>query len=542
MAMSAEDYESDDGSSSSLSSGSSSSALEVEERVPVLDFLNRPDSAAADTPSFNRLTVADASIPPGGDGAHESFVMLPSAKMRQLSLAEDDFVLVNCVRTRRSTVCAVLEDPYCESDSVLTNGVVRDNLGVVVGDTVAVWLLDVAEGMSVNLETKEKTGLSPEQLAREFIVPHYLGRDEDDDADWKPVFRGDLVPIPSVNDPTKTVTFRVVKTKPSPCCLVGPGTSMHVNGGVAVRPDLTAAVMNAESPAVLVVSPAGSDLASEYGLFNPEEAEALTKRLLREMMDTVCPACRAPMPPPHHRHYLACCGAEVCGGCRRLLAENHRSLANRRAETAPSWSCPFCRTPHATGFDQIDRLEGRMAKCNDPRSYFELGINYLRGKSGLHKDVGRAIELFNEGAMLGSVRCHETMGLAYRRGLGVEADESKAAYHLKAAADKGCVRSRKVLGEILYDDAGSDRAELRAAMRHWTVALRMGCIESLVELDSAIGNSDDLWEGLTVECLPEEGESPREALERAHNEYCLVFHTEARKEAGIYKVKGKGGS
>ena len=525
--MSAEDYsdESDDGSTSS---GSSGSTLDVDERVPVLDFLNRPD--AQDAPPFNRLTVADASIPPGGDGAHDSFVMLPSAKMRRLSLAEDDFVLVSCVKTRRSTVCAVLEDPYCSgSGSVLTNAAVRDNLGVSVGDTVAVWLLDVDEGVSVHLETKEKTDLSPEQLAREYIVPHYLGEDGDGDTERKPVFRGDLVPIPSADDPTRTLTFKVVKTKPSPCCLVGPGTAVHVNGEVAVRPDLTAAVMREEPPAVLVVTPSGSDLVSEYGLHTPEEAEALTRRLLREMMDTVCHACRAPMPPPHQRHYLACCGAEVCSGCRRLLAGNHNALRNKRAEKrADDWPCPFCRTPNATGFDQIDRLEGRMAKCNDPRSYFDLGIYYLKGKNGLHKDVARAIELFTEGAMLGSFLCHETVGLAYRKGLGVDADDSKAAYHLKAAADMGCVLSRRALAEICLEDAVG-RDEIAAGVRHWFVAARMGCRASL---DSVLAYSNDLWDGLSKE--------DRLALSDAHAEYCRVFHTEARKEAGIDKVKGKG--
>ena len=525
--------QSDDDDSSSSDSSSSSSAPEVDERVPVLEFLDRPSPSDA---TYNRLTLADASIPPGGDGAADSFAMLPSSTMRRLSLAEDDFVLLTCAGTKRSTVCAVLEDPYCDADTVLTNGAVRANLGAELGDTVSVWLLDIAEGKSVHLETTEKTNLGAERLAREYIVPHYLEGDRDDDCDKKPVFRGDLVPIPSAKKSKKSVTFRVVKSTPSPCCLVGPGTAVHVNGKVAVRPDIADAVMYEESPAVLVVRPADSGLASEHGLRTPEEALALTRRLLRTMVDVPCPACRSPMPPPHQRHYLACCGSEVCVGCRRLLAEDHKALRNGRGGTDPataapsSWPCPFCRTPHATGFDQVDRLEGRMAKCNDPRSYFELGINYLRGKSGLHKDVGRAIELFNEGAVLGSVRCHETLGLAYRKGLGVDADESRAAYHMRAAADMGCVRSRRALAGMCVENAVGTEEKASGA-RHMIVAAGMGCAESLSELQSIMY--------VNVFGQEEFTETVNNAA-RMHDEYCRVFHTEARRETD--KVKGKGGS
>jgi len=109
--------------------------------------------------------------------------------------------------------------------------------------------------------------------------------------------------------------------------------------------------------------------------------------------------------------------------------------------------CAFCRTAMPSNdADRLAMIRARVAK-KDPEAINLHGGKYFFGKLGLQKDSRRAVELWTEAAELGSIDALFSLGLAHRRGEGVQ-DMSKAVEFYEKAAMQGHVASRHNLGEI----------------------------------------------------------------------------------------------
>ena len=81
-------------------------------------------------------------------------------------------------------------------------------------------------------------------------------------------------------------------------------------------------------------------------------------------------------------------------------------------------------------------IHARVTK-KDPVAIDSLGQKYYFGLLGLQKDLRRAVKLWEEAAALGSIQSLHSLGLAYRRGEGVETDEAKGSKYLKKSGHAG---------------------------------------------------------------------------------------------------------
>lgn len=66
----------------------------------------------------------------------------------------------------------------------------------------------------------------------------------------------------------------------------------------------------------------------------------------------------------------------------------------------------------------------RSARQNNPLGLYVLGMCYFNGHS-VHEDKFRAFQLIEKAAALGQTDALERLGLCYRWGTGVPADELK---------------------------------------------------------------------------------------------------------------------
>ena len=140
-----------------------------------------------------------------------------------------------------------------------------------------------------------------------------------------------------------------------------------------------------------------------------------------------CPICSLPLPLACDQSmFQPCCMKIVCNGC--LLATRKRGMSD----------CPFCRAP-APDESQALAMVRKRVNVGDPMAIFNLGAKYCFGRSGLEKDVTRAVEIYECAAELGLKEAHYG-------GTDVEKDEAKAIMHYVAAAMCGHVRARHNLG------------------------------------------------------------------------------------------------
>ena len=178
-----------------------------------------------------------------------------------------------------------------------------------------------------------------------------------------------------------------------------------------------------------------------------------------------CPICTLPIPLPMNEHssFNVCCMKRICHGC--IMAAKKRGM----------FDCAFCRTPYkAKDADNLAMIMARVKK-KDPEAIHLLGNQYHYGLLGLQKDMEKAVELFTEAAELGSVDATlYNLGVAYRRGDGVQEDKAKGAEFLTKAAMQGHVESRYNLS---CDEFQKEIYHL--AVRHGMIAAKMGYKDSL---------------------------------------------------------------
>ena len=98
-----------------------------------------------------------------------------------------------------------------------------------------------------------------------------------------------------------------------------------------------------------------------------------------------------------------------------------------------------------------------------------LGTKHFHGQFGLEKDVQRAIELWTDAAVLGSMHAHFELGLAYNNGIVVQQDKARAVEHWQHAAMKGHVKSRHGLGVV-----EANKGNYNLAMKHLLISSKMG--------------------------------------------------------------------
>ena len=177
-----------------------------------------------------------------------------------------------------------------------------------------------------------------------------------------------------------------------------------------------------------------------------------------------CPICTLPIPLPmaHYSIFQSCCMKRICNGCD--FAAFKRGMTD----------CPFCRTPRPdSDADNLAMIISRVKK-KDPEAIHLLGNQYHYGLLGLQKDMEKAVELFTEAAELGSVDALYNLGVAYRRGDGVQEHKAKGAEFLTKAAMQGHVESRYNLS---CDEFQKENYHL--AVRHWMIAAKRGYKDSL---------------------------------------------------------------
>jgi len=158
-----------------------------------------------------------------------SVVGLHSTKMDELNLFRADTVILRGKR-RRETNCIVLTDDTVDPGKIRMNKVVRQNLRVRIGDIVSIHACsDIKYGARIQVLPIDDTveGLTG-NIFDLFLKPYFLEA-------YRPVHEGDIF---LVRGGMRVVEFQVIKTDPSPYCIVAPETVIHCEGDPVKREDV----------------------------------------------------------------------------------------------------------------------------------------------------------------------------------------------------------------------------------------------------------------------------------------------------------------
>jgi TPR repeat protein len=77
-----------------------------------------------------------------------------------------------------------------------------------------------------------------------------------------------------------------------------------------------------------------------------------------------------------------------------------------------------------------------------------IGLIYLRGEGDTPQDLAQAVRWFQAAARQGDAESMYTLGVMYRRGYAVEANQAQAITWLQRAADAGYSRASAVLSAM----------------------------------------------------------------------------------------------
>ena len=183
-----------------------------------------------------------------------------------------------------------------------------------------------------------------------------------------------------------------------------------------------------------------------------------------------CPICCLPMPPdPQQSRMADCCSKVICDGCARANLKRER-------ETRLVPSCPFCRKPLPSTYEEVYKQRMKRIEANDPVTLCQEG-NLQREKGDYHS----AFEYWTKAAELGDVEAHYHLSVMYRFGDGVEKEKGKEIYHLEEAAIGGEPCARYNLGFIEWNS--HNNAE--RAVKHWIFAAKQGHDDSIKWLMAA---------------------------------------------------------
>lgn len=157
-----------------------------------------------------------------------SVVFLHPNTMTALNLFKGDNVLIKG-KKRHETCCIALDDPTCEEGKIKMNKVVRLNLRVRLSDLVNVHQVqNMMFGKHVLVLPFEDSieGVTG-NLFEVYLKPYFVEA-------YRPVREGDVF---TCRGAMRAVDFKVVKTDPSPYCIVAPDTIIHCEGDPVKRED-----------------------------------------------------------------------------------------------------------------------------------------------------------------------------------------------------------------------------------------------------------------------------------------------------------------
>ncbi len=155
-----------------------------------------------------------------GKNDDASAVVFSQEKMDELQLFRGDTVFVKG-NNGRETVCIVLADDTCPIDRIRMNHVVRNNIGVRLGDFVLIQgCNDIKYGKRIHVSPiKAAVRAIQGNLYEHYLRPYFREA-------YRPVHKGDIF---IVNVGRDVVEFKVVDTDPSPYCIVAPDTIINLD-------------------------------------------------------------------------------------------------------------------------------------------------------------------------------------------------------------------------------------------------------------------------------------------------------------------------
>jgi len=191
-----------------------------------------------------------------------------------------------------------------------------------------------------------------------------------------------------------------------------------------------------------------------------------------------CPICFQRMPSLRWGYrYKSCCGKVICSGC--VYAPVYDDQGNE----VDNEKCPFCRAPTPYTDEEIVEREKKRLDAGDAEAIHNRGCYYHKGMYSLPQDYEKALELWHKAAELGHSRAYYCIGIAYSIGIGVEVDMEKALHYFELAAMGGVVEARRNLGVFEENIGNTDRA-----LKHFMIAVRCGCNDSLEEMREMVTN------------------------------------------------------
>ncbi|CAF5069369.1 unnamed protein product, partial [Rotaria sp. Silwood1] len=151
-----------------------------------------------------------------------SVVILSQKKMDELQLFCGATVLLKSEK-HRETVCDIDISVLCPINRIQMNHVVRNNLRARLGDIVSIQgLKDVQHGKHISVLPIDDTvqGITG-NLLKVYLKSYFV------DNPYRPVREGDVF---IVHAAMHAVEFKVIKTEPSPYCIVTSRTIIHCDG------------------------------------------------------------------------------------------------------------------------------------------------------------------------------------------------------------------------------------------------------------------------------------------------------------------------
>ena len=192
-----------------------------------------------------------------------------------------------------------------------------------------------------------------------------------------------------------------------------------------------------------------------------------------------CPICLVPMSRLiFQTRYHACCGNIICCSCTK---ENKESINKQNEENTGkkvAFTCPFCREPIPTCFDEeFAQLQVRCLQ-NDHDAFTMMGGVYQNGAHETGKDDLKALDCYIRAVELGSAEACLNIGVYYREGNGVTVDWERAALFERTGALRGGLAARHNVGTSEYYNLGN----YEIGIRHWKIGAEAGSQRSLNEL------------------------------------------------------------
>ena len=113
-----------------------------------------------------------------------------------------------------------------------------------------------------------------------------------------------------------------------------------------------------------------------------------------------------------------------------------------------------------------------LAKNNDPKAQFYLGIRYSFGQ-GVEQDYQEAVNWYRKSAEQGDARAQYNLGICYSQGEGVEQDSQKAVVWYKKSAEQGIAEAQYNLG-ICYKKGEGVEQDYKEAVNWYRKSAEQG--------------------------------------------------------------------